>query len=249
MMFSLEGKSALVTGAGRGIGRAIALGLAQAGANVAITYSRSESAAKEVQDAIVAMGRQALIYQADAVDAKRADEVVNDIVAQWGGLDILVNNAGITQDTLLMRMSEQQWDDVINTNLKSVFNYSKSSVRPMMKQRRGSIITIGSIVGVAGSAGQTNYAASKAGIIGFSKSLAKELGSRNVRVNVVAPGYITSDMTDKLPEATLNGILAQVPMGRAGTTDEVAASVQFLASDASSYITGVVLHVDGGMVM
>lgn len=249
MNFHLDGKTALVTGAGRGIGRAIALQLAQAGADVAITYARSEAAANEVKASIEAMGRKALVYQADAIDGKRADEVVGDVTARWGRLDILVNNAGITQDTLIMRMSEQQWDDVIDTNLKSVFHYSKAAVRPMMKQRAGAIIQIGSIVGVNGNAGQTNYSASKAGIIGFSKSLAKELSSRNVRVNVVAPGYITSDMTDKLPETTLQAILASIPMGKAGSADDVAAAVRFLASDAAAYITGVVLHVDGGMVM
>jgi len=249
MDFNLTGKTALVTGAGRGIGRAIALGLAQAGADVAITYARSEAAAKEVKEAIEAMGRRVLVYQADAIDGKRAEEVVADVAATFGRLDILVNNAGITQDTLIMRMSEQQWDDVIDTNLKSVFHYSKAAIKPMMKQRTGSIIQIGSIVGVNGNAGQTNYSASKAGIIGFSKSLAKELSSRNVRVNVVAPGYITSDMTDKLPEATLHGILSAIPLGRAGSADDVAAAVRFLASDAAAYITGVVLHVDGGMVM
>src|SRR5690606_34857685 len=167
----------------------------------------------------------------------------------WGRLDILVNNAGITQDTLILRMGEQQWDDVIDTNLKSVFNYSKAAVKPMMKQRSGAMINIGSIVGVNGNAGQTNYSASKAGMIGFTKSLAKELGSRSVRVNVVAPGYIKSDMTDKLPEATLAAITAGIPLGRAGETHDVAAAVRFLASDEARYITGVVLHVDGGMVM
>lgn len=249
MDFNLIGKTALVTGAGRGIGRAIALELAHAGADVAITYARSEAAAMEVKEAIEAMGRRALAYQADAIDGKRAEEVVADVAASFGRLDILVNNAGITQDTLIMRMSEQQWDDVLDTNLKSVFHYSKAAVKPMMKQRTGSIIQIGSIVGVNGNAGQTNYSASKAGIIGFSKSLAKELSSRNVRVNVVAPGYITSDMTDKLPEATLQGILSGIPLGRAGSAEDVAAAVRFLSSDAAAYVTGVVLHVDGGMVM
>ncbi len=249
MSFSLEGKTCLVTGAGRGIGRAIALSLGAAGANVAITYARSEAAAKEVEAELIAMGREALIFQADAVDGKRAEEVITEITSKWGRLDILVNNAGITKDTLIMRMSEEQWDDVIATNLKSVFNYSKAAVRPMMKQRAGSIINIGSIVGVSGNAGQTNYSASKAGMIGFTKSLAKELASRNVRVNLIAPGYITTEMTEKLGEATLEAINKSIPMGRGGKPEEVANAVQFLGSDASSYVTGVVLHVDGGMVM
>jgi 3-oxoacyl-[acyl-carrier protein] reductase len=249
MTFSLEGKTCLVTGAGRGIGRSIALTLGAAGADVAITYARSESAALEVKSKLEVMGRKCLIYQADAVDGKRAEEVISDIVKSWEKLDILVNNAGITKDTLIMRMSEEQWDDVIETNLKSVFNYSKSAVRPMMKQRSGSIINIGSIVGVSGNAGQTNYSASKAGMIGFTKSLAKELASRNVRVNLIAPGYITTEMTEKLGEATLEAINKSIPMGKGGTPEDVALSVQYLASDASSYITGIVLHVDGGMVM
>jgi 3-oxoacyl-[acyl-carrier protein] reductase len=249
MSFLLAGKTCLVTGAGRGIGKAIALKLAEAGADVAITYSRSEEAALLVKSEIESMGRKALIFQADAVDGKRADEVVSEIVKIFGRLDVLVNNAGITKDTLIMRMSEEQWDDVIETNLKSVFNYCKSSVRPMMKQRSGSIINIGSIVGVSGNAGQTNYAASKAGMIGFTKSLAKELASRNVRVNLVAPGYITTDMTDKLAESVLEAINKAIPMGKGGEPEDVANAVQFLASEASAYITGVVLHVDGGMVM
>lgn len=249
MSFTLEGKTALVTGAGRGIGRSIALTLAEAGADVAITYARSSAAAEEVKAEVENMGRKALIYQADAVDAKKADEVIGDIVKQWGKLDILVNNAGITKDTLIMRMSEEQWDDVIQTNLKSVFNYSKSAVRPMMKQRAGSIINIGSVVGVSGNAGQTNYSASKAGMIGFSKSLAKELASRNVRVNLIAPGYITTDMTDQLNEATLEAIQKSIPLGKAGDPKDIALAAQYLASDAASYVTGVVLHVDGGMVM
>lgn len=249
MSFTLEGKTALVTGAGRGIGRSIALTLAEAGADVAITYARSSAAAEEVKAEVEKMGRKALIYQADAVDSKKADEVIGDIVKQWGKLDILVNNAGITKDTLIMRMSEEQWDDVIQTNLKSVFNYSKSAVRPMMKQRSGSIINIGSVVGVSGNAGQTNYSASKAGMIGFSKSLAKELASRNVRVNLIAPGYITTDMTDQLNEATLEAIQKSIPLGKAGDPKDIALAAQYLASDAAAYVTGVVLHVDGGMVM
>lgn len=249
MSFSLEGKTCLVTGAGRGIGKAIALALGKAGADVAITFARSAEAAEAVKAELESMGRKALIYQADAVDAKRADEVIGDIVNQWGKLDVLVNNAGITKDTLIMRMSEEQWDDVIQTNLKSVFNYSKSAVRPMMKQRSGSVINIGSVVGISGNAGQTNYAASKAGMIGFTKSLAKELASRNIRVNIIAPGYITTDMTGQLNEATLKAIEDSIPMGKAGNPEDVADAVHFLASDASRYITGVVLNVDGGMVM
>jgi len=249
MTFTLEGKTCLVTGAGRGIGRSIALTLGAAGADVAITYARSESAALEVKSELESMGRKCLIYQADAVDGKRAEEVISDIVKEWSRLDILVNNAGITKDTLIMRMSEEQWDDVIETNLKSVFNYSKSAVRPMMKQRSGSIINIGSIVGVSGNAGQTNYSASKTGMIGFTKSLAKELATRNVRVNLIAPGYITTEMTQKLGEATLEAINKSIPMGKGGTPEDVAHAVQYLASEASVYVTGIVLHVDGGMVM
>lgn len=248
-MFSLDGKTCLVTGASRGIGRAIALALGAAGADVALTYSRSESAAREVEAELNALGRNALVFQADAVDGKRADEVITEITNAWGRLDILVNNAGITKDTLIMRMTEEQWDDVIETNLKSVFNYSKAAVKPMMKQRVGSIINIGSVVGVSGNAGQTNYSASKAGMIGFSKSLAKELATRNVRVNLIAPGYITTDMTDKLSPATLEAINKSIPMGKAGQPEDIAHAVQFLASDASAYITGAVLHVDGGMAM
>lgn len=249
MKFSLEGKTCLVTGAGRGIGRAIALTLGEAGADVAITYSRSVGPAEEVKAELEKMGRKALIFQADAVDAKRADEVVSIVVKEWGKLDILVNNAGITKDNLIMRMSEEQWDDVITTNLKSVFNYSKSSVRHMMKQRNGSIINIGSVVGVSGNAGQTNYSASKAGMIGFTKSLAKELASRNVRVNIIAPGYITTDMTGQLNESTLESIQKSIPLGKAGDPQDIAYAVQYLGSDAASYVTGSVLHIDGGMAM
>lgn len=248
-MFSLESKTALVTGGTRGIGRAIVLELAAAGADVAFTYARSAEAAEEVKKEVEALGRKALSYQADAADAARADEVISDIVKEWGKLDVLVNNAGITKDTLIMRMSEAQWDDVITTNLKSVFNYSKSAVRPFMKARAGSIINISSVVGLSGNAGQTNYAASKAGIIGFSKSLAKELASRNIRVNVIAPGYIKTEMTGQLPEKVMDAIKASIPMGEAGEVQDIAAGVVFLASDASRYITGETIRIDGGMAM
>lgn len=248
-IIDLSGKTVLVTGAGRGIGKHIALLAAKAGADVAITYASSIGPAEELVKEIQVMGRKSIAYQADAADASRSVEVVEDLVQQWGRLDVLVNNAGITKDTLLMRMSESQWDDVIRTNLTSVFNYCKAASKPMMKQREGSIINISSVVGITGNAGQSNYAASKAGMIGFSKSLAKELASRNIRVNVVAPGYILTDMTGGLPESVIEKINAETPMGRSGTADEVAAAVVFLASSASSFITGEVLKVDGGMAM
>ncbi len=247
--FDLQGKTALVTGGSRGIGKSIALHLAAAGANVVLTYARSSEAANEVVRQIKEMGRDALAVQADAVDFAEAEKVVSDTIEKFKSLDILVNNAGITRDTLIMRMSEEQWDDVIRTNLKSVFNYSKAVIRPMMKTRAGSIINISSVVGVAGNAGQTNYAASKAGIIGFSKSLAKEVASRNIRVNVIAPGYISTEMTGQLDENILKSIEAQIPLKRAGEPEEVANAVVFLASDAASYLTGAVLGVDGGMGM
>ncbi|HKJ33944.1 MAG TPA: 3-oxoacyl-[acyl-carrier-protein] reductase [Balneolales bacterium] len=249
MSFSLEGKTCLVTGGGRGIGKSISLGLAKAGADVAVTYSRSADAANKVKEEIESLGRKSKAIQADAVDTERAAEVINEIVKDWSKLDILVNNAGITKDTLIMRMKEEQWDSVITTNLKSVFNYSKAVVRPMMRQRSGSIINISSVIGITGNAGQTNYGASKAGIIGFSKSLAKEVGSRNIRVNVIAPGYIMTDMTENLDKKLLDMIKSSTPLGRGGEPEEVADAVIFLASDASSYITGAVLQVDGGMAM
>jgi 3-oxoacyl-[acyl-carrier protein] reductase len=247
--FTLEGKTCLVTGGSRGIGRAVAVALAKAGADVAITYARSAAAAEEVKAGIEALGRKAMAFQADAVDAKQADEVVQQIVKEWGRLDVVVNNAGITKDTLIMRMTEEQWDDVINTNLKSVFNYSKAAIRPMMRQRSGSIINVSSVVGISGNAGQTNYAASKAGIIGFTKSLAREIASRNIRVNALAPGYIRTEMTGQLSEDVLKAIEGSIPLGRSGEPDEVADAIVFLASDASRYITGETLRVDGGMAM
>ena len=249
MGLSLEGKTCLVTGGSRGIGKAIALKLAEFGADVAITYARSAEPANAVKGEIEALGRKSKAIQADAVDFGEAEKVVNEIVADWGKLDILVNNAGITKDNLILRMSEDQWDDVITTNLKSIFNYSKVVARPMMKNRGGSIINISSVVGISGNAGQSNYSASKAGIIGFTKSYAKELASRNIRANVIAPGYITTDMTDALDEKVLDGIKKATPLGRAGNANEIADAVVFLASDMSSYITGETIRVDGGMAM
>lgn len=249
MSLTLEGKTCLVTGGSRGIGKAIALKLAEFGANVAITYSSSADAANKVKAEIESLGRKAKAIQANATDFTRSEEVVNEIVDDWGQLDVLVNNAGITKDNLILRMSEEQWDDVITTNLKSIFNYSKAAAKPMMRNRGGSIINISSVVGISGNAGQSNYSASKAGIIGFTKSYAKELASRNIRANVIAPGYILTEMTEVLDEKILEGIKAETPLGRAGNADEVANAVAFLASDLSSYITGEVLRVDGGMAM
>lgn len=249
MSLILEGKTCLVTGGSRGIGRAIALKLADFGADVAITYARSSDAAEEVKAEIEEKGRRSKALQADAVVYEKAESVINEIVEDWGKIDIIVNNAGITKDNLILRMTEEQWDDVITTNLKSIFNYSKAAAKPMMRNRGGSIINISSVVGISGNAGQSNYAASKAGIIGFTKSYAKELASRNIRANVIAPGYILTDMTGELDEKVLEGIKAETPLGRAGEADEVADAVVFLASDMSTYITGEVIRVDGGMAM
>lgn len=249
MELTLKGKNCLVTGGSRGIGRSIALTLAGLGANVAITYARSSEAAEEVKKQILDKGVEGKAIQADAVDLSRAEEVIAEITEDWGKLDVIVNNAGITRDNLILRMTEEQWDDVITTNLKSIFNYSKAAAKPMMRNRGGSIINISSVVGISGNAGQSNYAASKAGIIGFTKSYAKELASRNIRANVVAPGYILTDMTGELDEEVLEGIKAETPLGRAGEAEEVAQTVAFLASDWSSYITGEVIRVDGGMAM
>lgn len=248
-MITLEDKKALVTGGSRGIGRAIALKLAEYGASVAITYVRSADAAEEVGEEIESTGGRSMVLQADAVEFIRAEEVVAEIKETWGGLDIVVNNAGITRDNLILRMSEEQWDEVIDTNLKSIFNYSKAAARPMMRQRGGSIINIGSVVGLMGNAGQANYAASKAGLIGFTKSFARELASRNIRANVLAPGYVITEMTEELDEQILETIREETPLGRAGDAGEIAEAAAFLASDLSSYITGEVLRVDGGMAM
>ncbi len=249
MSLSLEGKTALVTGGSRGIGRSIALALADYGADVAITFRSSVDEANEVKTEIEAKGQKAKAIQADAVNFESAEEVINEITDEWDKLDILVNNAGITKDNLILRMSEEQWDQVIDTNLKSIFNYSKAVAKPMMRNRGGSIINISSVVGISGNAGQSNYAASKAGMIGFTKSYAKELASRNIRANVVAPGYITTEMTDELSEDQLEAITDETPLGRPGDAEEVAQTVAFLASDLSSYITGETIRVDGGMAM
>jgi 3-oxoacyl-[acyl-carrier protein] reductase len=245
----LKGKNCLVTGGSRGIGRVIAEYFASLGANVAITYARSADAAKDAVKAIEAHGVNGKEYQADAVDFSKAEEVIGSIVDDWGSLDVLVNNAGITRDNLILRMSEDQWDDVINTNLKSIFNYCKAATKPMMRARGGSIINIGSVVGISGNAGQSNYSASKAGMIGFTKSFAKELASRGIRANVLAPGYILTDMTGDLDEKVLESIKKETPLGRAGNPEEVAHVAAFLASDLSSYVTGEVIRVDGGMAM
>ncbi len=244
----LEGKTAIITGASRGIGRGIALLFAQHGANVAFTYLSSVEMGLALEMELAAFGVKAKGYKSDAADFKAADDLVNSVIADFGTVDILVNNAGITRDTLLMRMSELQWDEVINANLKSVFNLTKAVQRPMLKQRKGSIINLSSVVGVKGNAGQSNYAASKAGIIGFTKSVALELGSRNIRSNAVAPGFIETEMTAALDEKVVESWRNAIPLKRGGTVDDVANACLFLASDMSGYISGQVLNVCGGML-
>lgn len=244
----LEGKTAIVTGASRGIGRGIALVFAQHGANVAFTYSASVEAANALEKELNAMGSKAKGYQSNAADFNEAQKLADDVVSEFGGIDILVNNAGITKDNLLMRISEEDFDSVIEVNLKSVFNMTKAVQRTMLKQRQGSIINMSSVVGIKGNAGQTNYAASKAGIIGFSKSVALELGSRNIRSNVIAPGFIETEMTAKLDEEVVKGWRAAIPLKRGGRPEDVANACVFLASDLSAYITGQTINVDGGML-
>lgn len=244
----LEGKVALVTGASRGIGRSIAFKLAEQGANIAFTYLSSVEKGTTLENELKALGIKAKGYQSDAAGFKAADELVTAVVAEFGTVDILVNNAGITRDTLLMRMSEDQWDQVINANLKSVFNMTKAVQRPMLKQRKGSIINMSSVVGVKGNAGQSNYAASKAGIIGFSKSVALELGSRNIRCNAIAPGFIETEMTGALDPKVVEQWREAIPLKRGGTAEDVANLTLFLASDLSAYITGQTINVCGGML-
>ncbi|WP_059170106.1 3-oxoacyl-[acyl-carrier-protein] reductase [Bacillus sp. FJAT-27445] len=245
----LEAKSALVTGASRGIGREIALELARQGANVVINFAGSEAKANEVAEEIKAMGREAFAIQGDVSNSDAVAAMVKETVERFGTLDILVNNAGITRDNLLMRMKESEWDDVININLKGVFLCTKAVTRQMMKQRNGRIINIASIVGVSGNPGQANYVAAKAGVIGLTKTAAKELSSRNINVNAIAPGFITTDMTDKLTEEVKAEMLKQIPLARFGEPGDIAKAVVFLASEDSSYMTGQTLHIDGGMVM
>lgn len=244
----LSGKTALITGASKGIGRKIAEVFAENGANVAFTYLSSVEKGQALEKELEQFGTKVKGYRSDASKFDEADKLINDIVADFGTLDIVVNNAGITKDGLLMRMTEENWDDVININLKSIFNVSKAASKVMMKNRKGSIINMSSVVGVQGNAGQANYAASKAGIIGFSKSLAKELGSRNIRTNVVAPGFIRTEMTDVLDPKVVEGWEANIPLKRAGQPEDVANACLFLASDLSAYITGQVIPVCGGML-
>ncbi len=244
----LEGKIALITGASRGIGKGIALKFAEEGATIAFTYLSSVEQGLALEKELEAFGVKAKGYRSDAANFKAADELVTSVVADFGTIDILVNNAGITRDNLLMRMSEQQWDEVINANLKSIFNLTKAVQKPMLKQRKGSIINMSSVVGVKGNAGQSNYAASKAGIIGFTKSIALELGSRNIRSNAIAPGFIETEMTNALDPKTVEGWRENIPLKRGGTVDDVANATVFLASDKSAYITGQVLNVCGGML-
>lgn len=249
MFASLEGKKALVTGASRGIGRAIAIALAEAGADVAVNYSGSESAAAETAAAIEALGKRAMLVKADVGKAEAFEGMVKDVIDGFGGIDILVNNAGITRDNLIMRMKEEEFDQVIETNLKGVFNGIKAVTRPMMKQRSGRIINISSVVGALGNPGQANYVAAKAGVIGLTKASARELASRGITVNCVAPGFIETDMTDKLPADMREQLSGQIPLARLGQPEDIAAAVRYLASDAAAYMTGQTVHVDGGMYM
>ncbi len=245
----LEGKKAVVTGGSRGIGKAIAIKLAQSGADVAVNYNSNSSLAQEVVKQLEGFGRKSISIKADVSKYSEAEELIQKAGSEFGRIDILVNNAGITRDALLIKMKEEQWDDVISANLKSVFNCTKAVSRLMMKQRQGRIINISSVIGIIGNAGQGNYSASKAGIIGFSKTAARELGARGVTVNVIAPGYIQTDMTDQFTDSMREQLLTQIPLKKLGATEDVANLAGFLASDEASYITGQVIHVDGGMVM
>lgn len=245
----LGGKVAIVTGASRGIGRAVAVALAKQGAKVVINFAGNSSAASEVLTEITQTGGEAILYQADIADGDAVEAMVKAAMDKFGRIDILVNNAGITRDNLLMRMKEEEWDAVIDTNLKGIFLTTKAVARIMMKQRAGKIINMTSVVGVTGNAGQSNYAAAKAGVIGFTKSTAKELASRNITVNAIAPGFIATDMTHVLPEDLKTGLADKIPLGRMGDPEDIAQTVVFLASSAADYITGQTINVDGGMVM
>jgi 3-oxoacyl-[acyl-carrier protein] reductase len=244
----LEGKTAIITGASRGIGRGVALVFAQYGANVAFTYSSSVDAANELEKELNSQGINAKGFQSNAANFDESQQLAADVLDQFGSIDILINNAGITKDNLLMRMGEEDFDKVIEINLKSVFNMTKAVQKTMLKQRKGSIINMSSVVGIKGNAGQTNYAASKAGIIGFSKSVALELGSRNIRSNVIAPGFIETEMTAKLDDKKVAEWRSAIPLKRGGSPEDIANACVFLASDLSAYVTGQTLNVDGGML-
>ena len=244
----LEGKTALVTGASRGIGRGIVEKFAEHGANIAFTYLSSDVKAQELVASLEKNEVKVKAYKSDASDYKSAEDLVAAVVEEFGGVDALINNAGVTKDNLLMRMSEEQWDDVIRINLKSVFNLTKAAQRTFLKQRSGSIVNLSSIVGVKGNAGQANYAASKAGMIGFTKSIALELGSRNIRCNAIAPGFIATEMTDALDEKVIDDYKKAIPMKRLGTAEDVANLTLFLASDMSTYVSGQVINVDGALL-
>ena len=246
---SLQGKCALVTGGSRGIGRAVCLELARQGARVAVNYAGNAAAAEETVRACEALGAEAFAIQADVADAAACEAMVKEVLARFGRLDILVNNAGVTRDGLMPMMKEADWDAVLDTNLKGAFHCMKAVYRPMMKQKYGRIVNLSSIVGLRGNAGQANYAASKAGLIGLTKSMAKELAARNVTVNAVAPGFIDTDMTAALPEKAREAMLTTIPMGRLGQAEDVAKAVAFFAGDDSAYVTGQVLCVDGGMAV
>ena len=248
-MALLQGKVALITGASRGIGKSIAQRFVQEGATVAFTFRSSKEEAVTLERELTASGGTAKGFKSDAGSLEQSEALVKDVVAAFGTVDILINNAGITRDTLLMRMSEDQWDDIMQVNLKSCFNLTKGVLRTMLKARSGSIINMSSVVGIQGNAGQANYAASKAGILGFTKSVALELGSRNIRCNAIAPGFIETEMTDALDEATVQGWRDAIPLKRGGKPEDVADACVFLASDMSAYITGQTLSVDGGMRM
>jgi len=245
----LQGKVAIVTGATRGIGKGIAEAFAAQGATVAFTYVSSDEKARALEAELEALGGKAKGFKSDAADFTAAQKLADDVVATFGTIDVLVNNAGITRDTLLLRMTEDQWDEVMSVNLKSAFNLTKAVLKPMLKARSGSIINMSSVVGVKGNAGQANYAASKAGILGFTKSVAAELGSRNIRCNAIAPGFIETEMTGALDEKVVQEWREAIPLKRGGTPEDVANLTLFLASDMSTYITGQVIHVDGGMLM
>ncbi|HBG3000706.1 3-oxoacyl-[acyl-carrier-protein] reductase [Staphylococcus aureus] len=242
-------KSALVTGASRGIGRSIALQLAEEGYNVAVNYAGSKEKAEAVVEEIKAKGVDSFAIQANVADADEVKAMIKDVVSQFGSLDVLVNNAGITRDNLLMRMKEQEWDDVIDTNLKGVFNCIQKATPQMLRQRSGAIINLSSVVGAVGNPGQANYVATKAGVIGLTKSAARELASRGITVNAVAPGFIVSDMTDALSDELKEQMLTQIPLARFGQDTDIANTVAFLASDKAKYITGQTIHVNGGMYM